>query len=116
MPYSVKGFFEIDDDMVQILLVLEVLFTQDSEVEDLFCGASSRSEPSLFFSNYFFSLGFKPIQDNFQHDFAGMTDEADSSVVLAELQVALFRECNNQRLSPWGRPFFYSPDPVTDLC
>ena len=26
-----------------------------------------------------------------------MTDKADSSVVLAELQVALFRECNNQR-------------------
>ena len=45
-----------------------------------------------------------------------MTDEADSSVVLAELQVALFRECNNQRLSPWGRPFSCSPDPVTDLC
>ena len=41
-----------------------------------------------------------------------MTDEADSSVVLAELQVALFRECNNQRLSPWGRPFSCSPDPV----
>ena len=55
---------------LQILLVLEVLFTQDSEVEDLFCGASFGSEPSLFFSNYFFSLGFKPIQDNFQHDFA----------------------------------------------
>ena len=72
MPYSVKGFFEIDEDMVKILLVLEVLFTQDSEV--------------------------------------------DSSVVLAELQVALFRECNNQRLSPWGRPFSCSPDPVTDLC
>ena len=70
MPNSVKGFFEIDEDMVQILLVLEVLFTQDSEVEDLFCGASSGSVPSLFFSNYFFNLGFKPIQDNFQHDFA----------------------------------------------
>ena len=70
MPYSAKGFFEIDEDIVQILLVLEVLFTQDSEVEDLFCGASSRSESSLFFSNYFLSLGFKPIQDNFQHDFA----------------------------------------------
>ena len=43
MPFSVKGFFEIDEDVVQILLVLvlEVLFTQDSEVEDLFCGASS---------------------------------------------------------------------------
>ena len=65
-----KAFFEIYEDMVQILLVLEILFTQVSEVEDLFCGASSPSEPSLFFSNYFFSLGFKPIQDNFQHDFA----------------------------------------------
>ena len=92
MPYSVKGFFEINEDMVQILLMLEVLFTQNSKVEDLFCGASSGSEPSLFFSNYFFSLGFQPIQDDFQHDFARMTDEADSSVVLAELQVALFRD------------------------
>ena len=109
MPYSVKGFFEISEDMVQILLMLEVLFTQDSKVEDLFCGASSGSEPSLFFSNNFFSLGFKPIQDDFQHDFARMTDEA------AELQVALFRECNNQRLSPWGRAVSCSPDPVTDL-
>ena len=33
MPYSVKGFFEIDEDMVQILLVLEVPFTQDSELK-----------------------------------------------------------------------------------
>ena len=30
MPYSVKGFFEINEDMIQILLMLEVLFTQDS--------------------------------------------------------------------------------------
>ena len=77
--------------MVQIQLMLEVLFTQDSNLEYLFCGASPGSEPSLFFSNYFFSLGFKPIQDDFQHHFARMTDEADSSVVLAELQVALLR-------------------------
>ena len=52
MPYSVKGFFEINEDMIEVLLMLEVLFTQDSKVEDLFCGASSGSEPSLFFSNY----------------------------------------------------------------
>ena len=68
--------------------MLDVLFTQDSKVEDMFCGASSGSEPSLFFSNYFFNLGFKPIQDDFQHGFARMTDQADSSLVLAELQVA----------------------------
>ena len=60
--------------MVQILLVLEVIFTQDSKVEDMFCGASSGSEPSLFLSNYFFSLGFKYIQDDFHHDFAQKTD------------------------------------------
>ena len=59
---------KINEDMVQILLMLEVLFTLDSKVEDLFCGASSGSEPSLFFSNYLFSLGFKPIQDDFQHN------------------------------------------------
>ena len=72
--------------MIQILLLFEILFTQDSKAQDLFCGASSDSEPSLFFRNYmyFFSLGFKPIQEDFQHDFARMTDEADSSVVLAE--------------------------------
>ena len=116
MPYSVKGFFKINEDMVQILLMLEVLFTQNSKVEDLFCGASSSSEPSLIFSNYFLSLRFKPIQDDFQHFLARMTDKADSSVVLAELQVASFRECNNQRLNPWGRSFSCSPDPVTDLC
>ena len=101
----VKGFSEINEDMVQILLMLEAFFTHDSKVEDLFCGGSSGFEPSLFFGNYFFSMGFKPIQDDFQYDFARITDEADNSVVLAELQVALFRECNNQRLSPWGRLF-----------
>ena len=64
MPYSVKGLFEINEDMVQILLMLEVLITQDSNVEDLFCGASPGSEPSLFFSNYFLesARGFKLIQ------------------------------------------------------
>ena len=52
--------------MVQILLMLEILFTYDSEVKDLFCGAPSGSEPSLFFSNHLFSLGFKPISDDFR--------------------------------------------------
>ena len=46
MPYSVKGFFEINEDMVQILLMLEVLFKQASKVEDLFCGASSGLNPA----------------------------------------------------------------------
>ena len=70
MPYFVKGFFErvrskIKEYMVQILLMLEILFKQDCTVEDLFCGAPSGSESSLFFSNYLFSMGFKPIEDDF---------------------------------------------------
>ena len=86
--------------------MLEVLFTQDSKVEDLFCGASSGSEPSLFFSNYFFSLGFQPIQDDFQHDFARMTDADDSSVVQAELQVALL---GSVIISDWVHGIGHSP-------
>ena len=93
MPYSVKGFLEMNEDMVQIMLMLGVLFTQDAKVEDLFCCVSSGSEPSLFLSNCFSSLVFKPIQDDFKRDFARMTNEADSSVVLAELQVALLGCC-----------------------
>ena len=61
MPYSVKCFFEINEDMVQILLMLEVLFTQDSKVEDLFCGASSSSEPSRITCNVITNSGNKNI-------------------------------------------------------
>ena len=59
MPYSVEDVFEVNEDMVQILLMLEVLFTHDSKVENLFYDASSGSEPSLFFSIYFPSLGLR---------------------------------------------------------
>ena len=48
----------------------DVLFTQDSKVEDLFCDAPSGLGPSLFLSNCLFCLAFKPVQDDFQHDFA----------------------------------------------
>ena len=51
---------------------------------DLFCGAPSGSEPSVFFSDNFFRLGFKPVQHDFQHDFARMTNGADGSVFLTE--------------------------------
>ena len=59
--------------------MLEVLFTQDSKVEDMLCGASSSSEPSLVFSSYLSGIGFKPVQYGFQHNFAWMTDEADNN-------------------------------------
>ena len=71
---------------------------------------------SLFFGNYVFGLGLTPFQNDFQLNLSRMTDEAGSSVVLVKMQVALITECNNRRMSAWGRPFSCSPDPVTDLC
>ena len=78
-------FSEIYEDMVQILLMLKVLSTQESEVKDLFCGASPGSELSLAFSNNLFSLGFESVQDDSQHDFPWMTNEDNGSANLAEL-------------------------------
>ena len=83
MSYS-EAFSEVSEDMVQSLLMLEVPITHDSKVEELFYGAPSGSEPSPFFGSYVCRLGFKAVQDDLQHDFARMTDMADSSVVLAE--------------------------------
>ena len=67
--------FLISEDMIQILLMLKVLFAQYSEVEDHIFGASSGSEPSLFINNSLFSLGFEPVQDDFQHYFIWVTDK-----------------------------------------
>ena len=55
----------MNEDMVQTLLLLEILFTQDSMVEDLFCGAPSGSKSSLFFSNYLFGLRLNLINMTF---------------------------------------------------
>ena len=79
--YPVKGFLEVYEDIVQILSMLKVLFAQESEVEDLFCGASFGSEPCLFDNNYLIGLGLKPFQDNLQHDFSRVNDKADGSAV-----------------------------------
>ena len=77
MPYPVECFLETNEDLVQILLMLDVHFTQDSEIEYLFRGAITDSE---LFNNFLFRLGL-----SLQHNFARVTDKAGASVVLAEL-------------------------------
>ena len=59
MAYPIEAVLETNEDVVQILSMLGVLFTQD--VEDMFRGAPSGSEPGLFFSNYLFGLEIKSI-------------------------------------------------------
>ena len=51
MPNPVEGILEVYEDMVEVLLVLDIFLTEDSQVEDLLCGAPSCSEVCLFLSN-----------------------------------------------------------------
>ena len=88
MPYPVKGLLEVYEDMVEILLMLQVFLAEDPEIEYLFCGAPSSSETCLLFCNDLFCLWLMSVQ----HDLTRMADEADGSVVLAQLQVAFLWE------------------------
>ena len=49
MPNPVKGLLEVYEDMVEFLLVLEIFLTEDSQVENLLCGAPSCHEACLLF-------------------------------------------------------------------
>ena len=95
MSNPVEGLLEVYEDMVEDLQVLYIFFTQDSQVEDLLCGAPSRSEACLFFSDDLLRLWLQSVQYDLQHDFASMADEADRSVVLALLQVAFLGKCDD---------------------
>ena len=75
--------------------MLEIFLTEDSSVKDLLCGAPSCSEACLFFSLDLLCLWLQSVQYVLQHDFIWVTDEADCSVVLALLQVALLGKCDD---------------------
>ena len=47
MTYPVEGFLKINENIIQIMLMLKVLFTQDSEVEDLCCGLLPALNPAI---------------------------------------------------------------------
>ena len=81
--------------MVDVLLLLEIFLTEDSQVEDLLCGVPSCSEAFLFFSDDLLRLWLQSVQYDLQHDFALVTDEAYCSVVLALLQVAFLGKCDD---------------------
>ena len=89
MPYSVKGFFEVNEDMVQIPLMLEVLFTQILRLKICSVVLLLALNPACSSTIISSAWGLSLFKMTFSmHDFARMADEADSSVVLAELQVA----------------------------
>jgi len=96
MPHPVECLFKINKDVVEVLLVLTVFLTQNSNVEDLLCGTSSTSKASLLFSYAIFCLWLQSIQNDFQHHFAHMNNEADGSVVLTEVHVSFLGECDDE--------------------
>ena len=106
--------FEVYEDMVEILPVLEIFLTENSWAKDLLCGVPSCSEACLFFNDDLFRLWLQSVQYYLQHDFAWVTDEDDSSVVLALLQVAFLEKCDDQGLGPRGWPFSCLQDLVED--
>ena len=114
MPNPAEGPFEVYEDMVEVLLVLEMYFTEETWVEELLCGAPSCSEACLLFSNDRLRLRLQAVQYDLQHDFAWVADEANRSIVLALLQVAFLEKYNDQGLSPRGWPFACLPDLVAD--
>ena len=77
LPNPVEDFLEVYEDMVEVLLVLKIFFTKDSQVEDLLCGAPSCSKACLFFSNYLVRSRLQSVQNDLQHDFAWVADKFD---------------------------------------
>ncbi|KAH3810236.1 hypothetical protein DPMN_138626 [Dreissena polymorpha] len=54
-----------------------MFISDDPADNDLFNCAPPSFESSLLFDQQFLGLTFQLIKDNAQHDFAGITDEAD---------------------------------------
>ena len=94
MPNPVEGLLEVYEDMVEVLLVLKIFLTGDSQVEDLPRGTPYCSEACLFFGDDLLRLWLQFVQYDLQHDFTWVTDEAYCSVVLAPLQVAFLGKCD----------------------
>ena len=62
MPKPVEGHLDVYEDMVEVLLVLEIILTEDSQIEVLLCGISSCSEACLFFSDDLLRLWLQSVQ------------------------------------------------------
>ena len=70
MPNPVEGLLEVYENMVEVLLVLEIFFTEDSLVEDLISGDPFCAEACLFFSDDLLRLWLQSVQYDLQHVFA----------------------------------------------
>ena len=88
MPDFVKRLHKVYEVVKQIALVLKLLLFDDSNIEDLFYCVPAWPKTCLFFCQLFLSLGPESVEDNSEHDLAGMADQADGTRILSLLEVA----------------------------
>ena len=65
-----------------------MLLFDNSAIEDLFYCAPAWSKTCLVLCQQFLSLGLESVEDNLEHDLAGMADKADGTIFLTLLEVA----------------------------
>ena len=63
---------------------------QYSAGKDLFYCASACPKSSLFFSQVFFCLFLESVENDSEHDLAGVANQAYCSVILALAEVSFF--------------------------
>ena len=103
MPNPVEGLLE---DIVAVLLALEKIFAKDSSVEALLC--SPAVKPSCSSAMILSACGFS--MSGVILTMTLVAGEADRLVVLAQLQVACLKKCDEQGLGLQGWPFSCLPD------
>ena len=74
MLCPVKCLLEVNKAMVEILLLLHVLFTEDSKGRNICSVVLCFSISDLFFSDDVLCLWLEPVKDDLQHDFAWVAD------------------------------------------
>ena len=62
MSYLGKCLLKVNEYTLQILLMLNIFFTDDYQVEYMFGRAPATAKPRLFFGDDIFRLLFKPVE------------------------------------------------------
>ena len=73
MPDSVRRLLEVYEVMEQMALVFKVPLSDDSIIKDLFHCAQAWSK-TCWFCQQFLNLGLESVEDNSEHELAGMAD------------------------------------------
>ena len=86
-----------------------MLFYDTWTIEDLFYCALAWSKTCLLFSQQFLRICLELVEDNSEHDLAGMADWADGMIVLTLLEVAFLWQRYDELLCPLLQPFLCLP-------